>query len=241
LPGIFENLTLPGGQWLSQDIGSIGPVERLSFLHFSEAMKGFAGSSDGRIYSMQEENGIFPGPWTLNFESGKGRITSIAFSTDMHGMFSAASDEDNETGQFIFHTADSGASWSMVPDTIADLHMASLTSPDVNHAWIAGNNGIIYKGERAAPVSALPRTMPELTIHPNPFSSLIVIESPEALRNASYEIFDYTGKSVRSGLLDNAENRFTITGLESIHSGVYFLTVKTGIGALTATKKIIKY
>jgi photosystem II stability/assembly factor-like uncharacterized protein len=240
LPGIFENLTLPGGQWLSQDIGLIGPLEQLSSLHFSEAMKGFAGSSNGRIYSMQEEDGIFPGPWTLNFESGKGRVTSIAFSTDMHGMFSASSDEDNEIGQFIFHTADSGTSWSTAPDMIVDLHMASLTAPDVNHAWIAGNNGIIYKGERDAPVSALPQTMLELSIHPNPFSSLIVIESPEALRNVSYELFDYTGKSVRSGLLDNAGNRFTITGLESIQSGVYFLRVKTRDGLKSATKKLIK-
>jgi hypothetical protein len=84
LPGILENLTLPGGQWLSQELGEIGLEERLVAIHFSGAPKGFAGSSDGRIFSMREEGGIFPGSWTLNFDTGKGDVSSIAFSTDTH-------------------------------------------------------------------------------------------------------------------------------------------------------------
>ena len=241
LSGIFENLTLPNGQWLPQDIGEAGVEERLVAIHFTGAPKGFTGSSTGRIYSMQEEGGIFPGSWTLNFDTGKGKVSSIAFSTDTHGMFNVTSENGSEIYQLIYHTTDSGVSWSSIPDTIAELHMASLATPDVNHAWIAGNNGIIYKGARQDPVSATTRDMLEFSIHPNPFSSWIEIESPGTLRNATYEIFDYTGKSIRSGRLGDAEKSHTLSGLETLDHGIYFLRVRSPEGGLVATRKMIKY
>jgi hypothetical protein len=156
-------------------------------------------------------------------------------------MFSVTTEDGSEMFQLIYHTADSGVSWSSIPDTIAELHRASLATPDVNHAWIAGNNGIIYKGERKDPVSVTPHDILELSIHPNPFSSWIEIESSSTLRNATYEIFDYTGKSILSGRLDDAMNSHTLTGLETMDHGIYFLRVSSRNGSLAATRKMFKY
>jgi len=240
LPGIFENLTLPEGGWLPQGLGELNTEDFLTAIHFTATRKGFSGSSKGRIYSMQQEGEIFPAPWALDVETENGAVQSIAFSTYLHGMFSVEDVNGGVTDQLIYHTADSGASWSTVPDTIFGLQKATLSAPDVNHAWIAGNNGIIYKGVRNDPVSASVLRPLELSIMPNPFDSEIVIRSPVSLRSAVYELFDYTGRRVRSGRLDGGDGTHTINGLESLNTGVYFLRISHRNRGFTTTKKILR-
>ncbi len=241
LPGIFENLTLPDGQWLPQGAGELNAQDELTSIHFTRVRKGFTGSQQGRIYSMQQEGEIFPAPWTLQFEPLNGAVQSIVFSTILHGMFNVEMKNSGVSHQLIYHTADSGASWSTVPDTLYDFQRATLTSPDANHAWIAGSNGIIFRGERVDPVSATGSFSAEISVNPNPFSSWIVIESPLPLRNAAYELFDYTGKRERSGRLGEVGGSCTISGLENLTSGVYFLKVTNLNGGLSSTRKLIKY
>lgn len=241
LPGIFENLTLPDGQWLPQGLGELQAEDRLTAIHFTAYRRGFSGSSGGRIYAMQHEGDIFPAPWVLNLDTQTGTVRSIAFSTYLHGMFNLEVENGGMIDQLIYHTADSGYSWSSVPDTIYGLQMATLSVPDVNHAWIAGSNGIIYKGERTDPLSVSQIKQVEISIMPNPFASEIVIASPVSLRNSVFELFDYTGKKVLSGRLDGAGGTHSLTGLESLKKGVYFLRIQSRDGSISTTQKIIKY
>jgi photosystem II stability/assembly factor-like uncharacterized protein len=241
LPGIFENLTLPDGRWLPQGSGELQAEDRLTAIHFTAYRKGFSGSSGGKIYTMQKEGNIFPAPWVLNLDALSGAVQSIAFSTYLHGMFNLEAENGGMIDQLIFHTADSGYTWSAVPDTIYGLQRATLSAPDANHAWIAGSNGIIYKGERTDPVSVSQFREVEISIMPNPFTFGIVVASPASLRNSVFELFDYTGKKVHSGRLDGEGRTHTLTGLESLNSGVYFLRILHQNRGVGTTKKIIKH
>lgn len=241
LPGILENISLPGGQWLPQGLGEFDPADTLSALCFTESMSGFTGSTAGKIYTLQKEAGSFASSWKLNYDSDQGRVHSIVFPFDAHGMFNVTGEEGSQAGQYIYHTADTGSSWSSTPEWIPDLRTGFLAAPDVNHAWIAGSNGIIYKGERIDPVSVTLLETGRMTIIPNPFTSSVRFESPRDLRASRFELFDLTGKVIRAGWVAESTSRFTLNGLEDLPHGIYFLKVRSADRKLNITQKIVKH
>ena len=241
LPGIFENMTLPEGQWFPQGSGGFDPEDTLTALCFTASRTGFSGSTTGKIYTMREEGGIFPRPWTLNFETHQGRVHSIAFPTDRHGMLNVNGKDNGKEVQFIYHTADTGATWSANPDLIPDMISGSLAAPDVNHAWMAGSNGKIFHGVRTDPVAVRPVEAFSLTVRPNPFTTLLVIESTVSLQKARFELQDLTGKVIRSGPMEDATHLFTLNGLGTLHSGVYILRIRSAENKLNQTQKVVKF
>lgn len=241
LPGIFENLSLMNGQWLPQGSGGFDSDDTLTALCFTESRTGFSGSTSGKVYVMRVEGSAFPRPWALNFDTEKGRVHSIVFPSDMNGMFNVTGEDGGQEMQFIYHTADTGSTWSTDPDMVPDMMTGTLAAPDVNHAWIAGSNGKIFKGVRVDPLSVKSLETVTLKVRPNPFNAVLVIESSLSLQEARFELLDLTGKIIRSGQMGNASERFTLTGLGDLHNGIYLLRIRSSGSQLMTSQKIVKY
>ena len=164
----------------------------------------------------------------------------MAFSSDRHGMFNAEGEASGQAVQWIYHTADTGSTWSGDPDMIPDLVRGRLTFPDVNHAWLAGSNGRIYKGVRSEPVSSPAPAEITLEILPNPFHSMLVLESSLSLLAARFELTDMTGRTVRSGLVNQSGNSITLDGLDGLQRGLYVVRVYLPHQNLRFTRKVVK-
>lgn len=241
LPVVFENMSLPNGQWLPQGSGVFDPGDTITALCFTGSRTGFSGSTSGKVYIMRPEGTAFPRPWALNFDTEKGRVHSIEFPSEMHGMLNVTGEMDGQEVQFIYHTADTGSTWSADPDLIPELINGTLSAPDVNHAWIAGSQGKIYKGVRVDPVSVKTVEPVSVTVMPNPFTATLVIESPVNLKGARFELLDLTGKIIRSGQMEDASNRLTLNGLDDLNNGIYLLRIRPAGKQLMTTRKIVKY
>jgi photosystem II stability/assembly factor-like uncharacterized protein len=241
LPVVFENMSLQQGQWLPQSSGGFDPQDSLTTLFFTESGTGFAGSTTGKVYRQKEDGGTFPIPWTLNFDAGGKGVQSIVFPSESHGMVSVTGEENGHEVQFIYHTADTGSTWSTDPEMLPDMVTGTLTAPDVNHAWIAGSNGKIYQGTRNDPLSVTSVKPVTLTVMPNPFTAQLTIEPSASLHEARYELLDLTGKVVRSGQIAGEVRRFTLNGLSELHQGIYILRVSSAGDIPVTTRKIVKY
>ncbi len=241
LPVVFENMSLQQGQWLPQSSGGFDPQDSLTTLSFTESGTGFAGSTSGKVYSQRRDGGTFPIPWTMNLDAGGKGVQSIVFPSDSHGMVSVTGEESGQEVQLIYHTADTGSTWSTDPELLPDMVTATLTAPDVNHAWIAGSNGKIYRGTRNDPLS-VPSVKPiTLAVMPNPFIAHLTFETSAPLHETRFELLDLTGKVVRSGQIAGEVRRFTLNGLSDLHQGVYILRVSSAGDIPVTTRKIVKY
>jgi len=72
-------------------------------------------------------------------------------------------------------------------------------------------------------------------IYPNPSQDYLTILLPNEISNGSIEIFDYSGKSVKSNQISSADNTLDISNLSQ---GIYF--VKLNSEGKTGIQKVIK-
>jgi len=240
-PGVFENLTNSEGDWIPHGAGNFDLDDELTAIHFTDLQKGFAGGMNGKIYTMEKEGSNFPGPWKVNFDSKQGWIHSIDFSSSERGMFSTSKEVEGTTIQLIYHTGNAGESWSVGPDRIEGLLSAKLTTPDPEHAWIAGSQGQIYRGQPKFPLSVSSAASFEYSISPNPFVSDIRITTSNKVDGVTLTIFNSTGQQVKVLRFEESGNSYEVSGLEELQSGIYFVNLSSSAGKLNATRKLVKH
>ena len=193
----------------------------------------FAGGTEGVIYKMEWQGQNNFGPWVVNLDldpvGGSQIISSISFPTAARGMFLTSN-----AGNLVYHTADTGSTWNMTPDTIAGFSAYSLHAPDANNAWIVGSNGMIYKG---IPSSAGMNEdfLTGIKIYPNPTEDYLIFDfGLNELNGFSYKIVDFAGKALGSGVL-NAENKKVID-VSNLQPGIYFLMIENTSRKIKALK-----
>ena len=120
-------------------------------IEFSDYHTGFAGGSEGILYkSGTLTPGDLSGPWNINLDLSASTPTiiySISFPSETNGMFCVGYSLKGENNTLVYHTNNTGDSWSAEPDTIAGLLSGKLHAPDVSNAWAVGSAGKIFKGE----------------------------------------------------------------------------------------------
>ena len=205
---------------------------------------GFAGSRNGRLYKKTDYNDA--GIWELSTElTGNQSIYSIAFPTETNGMFNSSVEISGNSYALIYHTSDSGETWSSSPDTIPDLILAVLHAPDSLNAWIVGNNGKIYKGEIAGgdPPTSIKHVglINDINLYPNPAKDVVNVAFKTKKSDlVNYRLLDMTGRIVKSGnwTSNSTKSVFTLN-ISELVNGVYLLSLSTedAVGTLRILKE----
>lgn len=203
---------------------------RFNDVEFINSDIGFTGGEKGRLYKKTDFSNA--GPWELNFELQENQsIFSISFPTESYGMFNSTVEISGDIYSLVYHTSNSGVSWSESPDSIPGLILAKLHAPDSLHAWIVGVGGQIYKGVVAEenPPSSINHLglNKDVKIYPNPASDVVNIEintSNHYILN--YSVSDITGRVIEHGLWsENSINTTYSLNISEFLNGVYFLTL----------------
>ena len=175
-PGVFDNILQHEGQWTPQGGDEFDTDDELRAICFTDALKGFTGGRNGKIYTMEADGEIFPSVWYLNFTTPSGGwIHSIDFFGNDYGVFNTTVEVNQQTVQLIYHSANGGDNWA-APDSIYGLLSATLSAGDAYNVWIAGSAGQIFKGKPLQlylQASSLPLlTFQSLPIRSSPVSGL---------------------------------------------------------------------
>ncbi|WP_299115149.1 PKD domain-containing protein [uncultured Winogradskyella sp.] len=82
----------------------------------------------------------------------------------------------------------------------------------------------------------------QIKVLPNPFTSLIKIDMPEAMlgRNLNVNIYDLSGRLVFQETYSNTNNLITISSIDELEDAYYFLEIYNEDIGLKTIKKIIK-
>jgi len=94
---------------------------------------------------------------------------------------------------------------------------------------VGGFMKIGYAGEFVS-VKANKASDKSFSVYPNPSNGMVHLRANGTNRNASYEVFDMTGKSIQSGLINNKD--FVIS-LTNSTKGLYFVKVRTATAVET--------
>jgi len=220
--------------WSFSGFGPPVSSDNFRSIEFINSDIGFAGGQRGQLYKKTDFS--TGGPWELNFELLENQtIWSISFPNESHGMFLSSVEISGTTNAIIYHTSDSGETWSVAPDTIPDLLLAVLYAPDSVNAWTVGVGGKIYKGTQSVTgINQLGLNI-DVSIYPNPASDFIHVE----LNSGSHEAISYTLTDVAGRLIKNAQwhstssdSHFTID-ISQYRNGVYLLNLSTDEGHST--------
>jgi photosystem II stability/assembly factor-like uncharacterized protein len=222
--------------WGPSAVSSFQKDDRLHSITFSDFEIGFAGGERGILYKFEPiVPGNTSGPWEVNlnlkpatFQS----IPSISFPLAGTGMFSTSTEVSGKTIALIYHTADTGRTWSAVPDSIVDLLFGVLNAPDDKNAWIVGAGGKIYKGvPKPIGINEIGLNM-DIHTYPNPTSGVLNIKIlSEGTETMNYNLMDATGRIVRSGKWNLSASSSLITlNLSTLTDGIYLLEISTDKG-----------
>jgi len=197
-------------------------------IDFINADIGFAGGQRGQLYKKTDFSSA--GPWELNFELMENQsIASISFPNEKNGMFNSSTEISGTTYALIYHTSNTGETWSATPDSIPDFFSAVLHSPDSLNAWIVGLGGKIYKGvPSTAGINQMSLNF-DIKIYPNPSADLVHVEmTSETNEIISYSLSDLTGRLIKNGQwsLYASHSSFRLNIVE-VPKGVYMLKLNT--------------
>ncbi len=79
----------------------------------------------------------------------------------------------------------------------------------------------------------------KLSIFPNPASSQITVKLPEKTKYRTWEIYNITGQKVLLGDINN-KDRITISKINTLQSGIYFIILKNTSGKLGIGKFVVE-
>lgn len=210
--------------------------DRLRCIAFSNFTTGFAGGDKGIIYKFEQEDPHnMAGPWNKNLDLSSqnvGGINSISFPSESNGMFNTSTDISGVSYALIYHTADTGNTWTASPDSIPDFLLAVVHAPDTANAWAVGVGGKIYKGERNTTGIRGMELDFDINIYPNPTTDIINVEiNSEKHEILTYSLLDISGRQIKNGKwnLNSPGSRFTLD-LSDISKGTYLLNLNTEEG-----------
>ncbi|MCK5136979.1 MAG: T9SS type A sorting domain-containing protein [Bacteroidales bacterium] len=208
-------------------------TDQLRTIVFVSNDVGFAGGNVGKVY---KKTGTSPsGVWGVSLEldpPGNQMINSISFPTSTTGMFNTGVDIDGTSYTLIYHTADEGETWTVTPDSVPDLLLATVHAPDSTNAWLAGLNGKIFKGTPSTVGVSERNPKANISLYPNPTSDFIYIRmNSERQRLIEYTLLDVTGRVIEKGSWDvYSSNSLLKIDLSDMMEGVYFLKLKHNDG-----------
>ena len=240
-PGVFDNILHYEGQWTPQGADEFDTDDELRAICFTDAMKGFTGGTNGKIYTMEADGDIFPSVWYLNFTAPSGGwIQSIDFFGNDYGVFNTSIEVNQQTVQLIYHSANGGDNWA-APDSIHGLLSGTLSAGDAHNVWIAGSAGQIYKGTSKSTGIVAGQESAEFTVLPNPFSSFIRLEVEGSHRGVQLDLFSLSGQLVRTRYIHELQDNAELSGLDDLDPGIYFLKLNSADASLNSSQKIVKY
>ena len=143
--------------------------------------------------------------------------------------------KNEEQSSLIRKTIDAGTTWEVIyqPGDNTILNDMYFTSDATG--WIVGNNGIITKyADATLTTDNFNGIENQISIHPNPSSSLINIDVHDATSSIE-KVSLYN--SIGSLVLEKVSSLNSIS-IENFSQGVYFLKIETNKGSIT--KKIIR-
>ncbi len=90
--------------------------DKLYSIAFSNYTTGFAGGINGILYKFEQEDPFnMAGPWDKNLDLSSQNISSIwsiSFPSESIGMFNTSTEISGVTYALIYHTSDTGETWS---------------------------------------------------------------------------------------------------------------------------------
>ncbi len=208
--------------------------DEIMSIHFINPDIGFAGGTSGKLY--KKSNYDPSGIWYLNKDvsSNANLISAVSFPSESNGMFCAVASA-SPSYTIIYHTVDTGDTWSITPDTISSFISPILYAPSNDTAWIVGSGGDIYKGIRSTTSFKTIDLSIEVSIYPNPTKELVnVAISAESNELIHYSLTDMTGRIIEKGdwNLTSSHSIFTLN-LSEVTSGAYLLKLSTKEGQST--------
>ncbi|MEA1898930.1 MAG: T9SS type A sorting domain-containing protein, partial [Bacteroidota bacterium] len=219
--------------WGGSAASSFEKDDKLRSIAFSSPNVGFAGGINGILYKLEQVDTIFfNGPWNINLDlnpTGPQTIKSISFPSESRGMFLTSAEVSGVNFALVYHTNDTGATWTATPDSIQDLFANALTSPDTLTAWVVGHDGKIYKGfPKPSSINTMSLDI-DISIYPNPATDFINVEL-YSKRNEQirYSLLDMTGRVIEQGVWNsNSSNSSFTLNLSNVIKGVYLLKLST--------------
>ena len=188
----------------------------------------FAGGTAGAIYKMEFQGQNNNGPWEVNLDlnpvGGSQFIISISFPTEANGMFLT-----ENSGALVYHTADTGNTWNMTPDTIAGLSANALHAPDANNAWVVGTSGKIYMGTRINTAISNRDLSLDVRVYPNPATDRVnVMFNSKITDLIEYQLWDISGRVIRKGQISIGASSSTFSiNISDIKNGSYLLNMNS--------------
>ncbi|RLD66154.1 MAG: hypothetical protein DRI84_05355 [Bacteroidetes bacterium] len=205
--------------------------EEIMSLHFINSDIGFAGGTSGKLYRKSDYDAS--GVWYLNKDvsSNASLISAVSFPSESTGMFCAVVSA-SPSYTVVYHTLDTGDTWSNAPDTIPNFTLPILYAPSNDTAWIVGLAGKIYIGVRnTVSINTMTLDM-AVTIYPNPATDIINVNIvSESIERINYTLTDMTGRVIEKGQwnVNSSSSTFTLN-IADIVSGVYMLQLNTDKG-----------
>lgn len=202
--------------------------EEIMSIDFINADIGFAGGKNGKLY--KKSNYHLSGIWYLNKDvsSNANLISAVSFPSESNGMFCAVvSAVPSYT--VIYHTVDTGDTWSATPDTIHDFSFPVLYAPSNDTAWIVGTGGKIYRGVRSTVSYTNISLDLDIRLYPNPTTNLVNVEIKSDKNDfINYTLSDLTGRIIKKGQwnINSSFAKFTLN-ISDISNGVYLLNLNT--------------
>lgn len=80
----------------------------------------------------------------------------------------------------------------------------------------------------------------ELSVFPNPFNDVLLIQSEDNFKNGKISIYDILGKKVMERNIDMIESVPTKVNIENLTEAVYFITISDEEGKLRYSQKVLK-
>jgi photosystem II stability/assembly factor-like uncharacterized protein len=211
--------------------------DELQSITWASDTAGFAGGKRGALYKCELSSlDITNGPWNLNLNLERTTaISSISFPTRNVGMFSASAEIEGVIFALVYHTEDQGGTWTAAPDSVPDMPLAVLHSPDPMHAWMVASGGKIYKGEPDYSSVGEYASDIDVSMFPNPTSGQITIRSASKGEKLKIEVYNPLGQIVSQWpFKDDREINLDITG----EPGIYFIKVVNETGRQRVIKVI---
>jgi photosystem II stability/assembly factor-like uncharacterized protein len=224
--------TIDGGSsWTSTNIGGNGPL--LGTIYFTNAANGTVTGMNGSIMMTTNSGASWSaalgGPVTTDQYNGQD------FYNTSNGFIVGGNVSAN-TG-VILSTTNGGANWSAYYPGSSRLYGLDMVSANLGYA--VGLNGTILKYSSNVGISELSYNN-LFSVYPNPSNSAITFDFNQYDFNGNpvIEIFDVTGKLIRSLIIDN-KYKF-ILQQNSLAAGAYFYIVSDSNQPLSKGKLIIK-
>ena len=218
--GYFLSSTDGGSTWSSTLLSnSMYPRAILpSNSNLGEVWVGGTGYSNSPIFHSTDNGQSFT---ALDAGMPSCRVDAFAANEDESMLFAATS-----IGPFAYDQSE--LSWADISDTEAPIvqymDVEFLTAANTARFATYARGVWDFQLETTSS-SSLVSTPGDVKVYPNPASNFITVETGPNLLKIPYQIINYSGVPVRTGILNSARTQIDIADLPT---GVYFITIVKG-------------